>query len=77
MVSRPGSDIISIINNTFYALEGRNAGVREASQGMVDGLHVVNNLWASVGGSVREEDHCGAGRDGDSQRIAHDVHRGV
>jgi hypothetical protein len=45
MISDSGSDV-AINNNTFYNLAGLNVGIREAEEGMVAGLLVVNNLWA-------------------------------
>lgn len=42
-----GSGVL-IANNTFYGLEGLNAGVRESPEGLVSDLQVVNNLWAAT-----------------------------
>ncbi|MBN1772283.1 MAG: right-handed parallel beta-helix repeat-containing protein [Deltaproteobacteria bacterium] len=41
-------DGVLIANNTFYDLQGLNTGVRESPEGLVDGLEVVNNLWAGT-----------------------------
>jgi hypothetical protein len=44
-ITERGEDIL-IYNNTFYGLEGLNAGVRCEPEGLVHNLQVVNNLWA-------------------------------